>query len=107
MPECSMPAEILVPLTFYEHGCVIAWGDDSEHFSPSSFRLLKQLWLAKNHTLSKDEVKQDMTHPDETSSESLRTLIKNTRHVMAAVQFPHEIVTLWGKGYTLKGRSQS
>ena len=106
LPEDVELAEVQVPLTFYENGHVIAWGDDSEHFRPSTFRLVQQLWQAAERTLSKEDVRQDTIFDEDAKPESLRTLIKNARRELEAVYFPYEIETLWGKGYRLKACSQ-
>jgi len=106
LPENVELTEVQVPLTFYENGQVIAWGDDSEHFRPSTFRLVQQLWQAADRTLSKEDVRQDTIFDEEAKPESLRTLVKNARRELESVNFPYEIETLWGKGYRLKTCSQ-
>jgi hypothetical protein len=50
LSDGDIPDEIGIPLTFYENGQIISWGDDSEHFTPQTFRLLQQLWLAPTGT---------------------------------------------------------
>lgn len=101
MPDGEKPEEIGIPLTFYESGHIIAWGDDSEHFTPSTFRLLQQLWSAPNRTLSKEDVRQDVNEDDEATDEAVWTCMKRARQELESVGFPYEIETLRGKGYRL------
>ena len=107
MPDGEKPEEIGIPLTFYESGHIIAWGDDSEHFRPSTFRLLQQLWLAPDHTLSKEDVRQDVNEDEYASDTAIRTVIKKARRELACVEFPYEIETIPAKGYRLIGWTQT
>ena len=90
-----------IPLTFYENGHVIAWGNDSEHFRPSTFRLLLQLWLDPNHTLTKEDVCQDVIEDGYASDIAVRHVINKARKELESVEFPYEIETQWGTGYRL------
>jgi len=101
MPDGEAPEEIGVQLTFYENGYIVAWGDDSEHFRPSTFRLLCQLWHAPNHTLSKEDVRADVNEDEEATDEAIWTCMKRAREELKSVDFPYEIETLRGKGYRL------
>ena len=94
-------AEIKIPLTFYEGGNVIFWGSGSESFTPSTFRLVKQLWFAPDCTLSKDGVRQEVIEDKHASEESIWTCVKRARQELEALDFPYEIETLHGKGYRL------
>jgi DNA-binding response OmpR family regulator len=102
LPENMPFADIEIPLTFYENGHVIAWGDDSEHFRPSTFRLIQQLWLTPDHTLSKEDVCQDVIEDEYASNLAVRLVINKARKELSNVKFPYEIETLRGKGYRLK-----
>jgi DNA-binding response OmpR family regulator len=96
------PEEIGIPLTFYENGQIISWGDDSEHFTPQTFRLLLQLWLAPSHTLSKVDVCEDVIEDSEAKDGAIWTCLNRARQELKAVDFPYEIETLHGKGYRLR-----
>jgi len=106
LPEEDLFAGIAIPLTFYENGHVIAWGDDSEHFTPSTFELVRQLWFSPDHTLSKEDVRENVMFNEDASAEALRTLIKEARKELQEADFPHEIETLWGRGYRIRQGSQ-
>ena len=99
-------ADIEIPLTFWENGHVIAWGDDSEHFSPASFGLLQQLWHAPNHILSKEDIRQDVIEDYEASDNAIWLRINSARQELRNVEFPYEIETLRGKGYRLTARKE-
>jgi len=107
LPDGEQFAKAEIPLTFYENGHVIAWGDDSECFAPATFELIRQLWFASNRFLSKEDVRQDVMCNDDASAEALRTLIKEARKELITVGFPYEIETLWSKGYRLIPCSQT
>ena len=102
LPNDKPFADIEIPLTFYENGHIIAWGSDSEHFTPSTFRLVQQLWFAPNHTLSKEDVRWDVQGDEESTPPSIRMIISRAREELAKVNFPYEIETLHRKGYKLK-----
>jgi len=106
MPDNEEFAKTEIPLTFYENGQVIAWGDDSEHFTPTTFEFLRQMWEAADRTLSKEDVRVDVMCKEDTSDDNLRAHVKNARRELEAVNFPYEIETIWGKGYKLIARSQ-
>ena len=75
LPDREAFGDIEIPLTFYEKGNVIAWGNDREHFTPSTFRLVQQLWLAPNRFLSKEDVRQDVQFDEDASDGSVRIVI--------------------------------
>lgn len=102
MPDGTQPAEIGMMLTFYQNGHIIAWGDDSEHFRPSTFRLLQGLWFAPDHTLSKEDICQDVIGDEFASEIAIRHVINKARQELAMVEFPYEIETLRRKGYSLR-----
>jgi len=89
-------------LTFYEGGNVIAWGDDSESFTPSTFRLVQQLWYTPDRFLSKEDFREGVQEDDESKNGSIRTCISRARDELEAVEFPYEIKTERGKGYRLR-----
>ena len=99
-------AEIEFPLTFYENGHVIAWGDDSESFTAATFELLRQLWIASDHTLSKEDIRQHVIEDDEATDNAVWLRLKNARQELDALEFPYEIETLRGKGYRLTTRQK-
>ena len=101
VPDTLPITGIEIPLTFYENGHVIAWGDDSEHFRPSTFRLLQQLWLAPDRTLSKEDMCQDVIEDEYASDRAVRLVIHKARKELENVEFPYEIETLQGEGYRL------
>jgi DNA-binding response OmpR family regulator len=103
LPENERFADIEIPLTFYENGNVIAWGDDSERFTPSTFRLVKQLWIAPDRTLSKEDVRCDVQGDEESKPGSIWTCISRVRQELLSVDFPYTILTLRGRGYRLSG----
>ena len=90
-----------IPLTFYENGQIISWGDDSEHFAPATFQLLQQLWFAPSRTLSKEDIRQDVIGDGEASDNAIWIRIKNARTELLAVQFPYEITGIPRKGYKM------
>jgi DNA-binding winged helix-turn-helix (wHTH) protein len=95
--ETSVPAP---PLVFYDH-YLIAWGEDSETFTPATYLLVRHLDQSPGKFLSKEDVRQDVI-ADETASEgALRQCISTARKELAAVQFPYRIETIRGKGYKL------
>jgi len=96
------PEEIGTELTFYENGYIISWGDDSEHFRPSTFRLLQQLWFAEDHTISKEDVRQDVNEDELASDTAVRLVVNKARQALDELEFPYEIETIRGKGYRLK-----
>ena len=106
LPEDVELTEIQIPLTFYENGQVIAWGDDSEHFSPATFELLRQLWLAPRRSLSKEDIRQDVIGDDESTDNAIWVRLKTARQELSNVEFPYEIETLRGKGYRLVPRQE-
>ena len=79
--------------------------NDSEHFTPSTFRLLQQLWIAPDRTLSKDDVRECVNEDEEASDEAVWTCLKRARQELKSIDFPYEIETLRGKGYRLVGTS--
>jgi DNA-binding response OmpR family regulator len=101
MPDSKPLADIEIPLTFYESGHVIAWGNDSERFTPSTFRLVQQLYLAPDRTLSKEDVRQDVLGDEESKQGSIWTCISRVRQELKSVDFPYTILTQRGKGYRL------
>ena len=101
LPNDPLFADIEIPLTFYENGRVIAWGNDSEHFRPSTFRLLQQLWVAPDRTLSKEEVRESVNEDEEASNEAVWACLKRARQELEAIDFPYRIETLRGRGYRL------
>jgi len=105
LPESKRFTETEIPLTFYENGHIIAWGNDSEHFTPSTFRLIQQLWITPDHTLSKDDVRECVNEDEEASDEAVWTCLKRARQELKSIDFPYEIETLRGKGYRLVGTS--
>jgi DNA-binding response OmpR family regulator len=107
MPSREELHEVGIPLVFYENGHIIAWGDDSEHFTPSTFRLLRQLWCAPDHFVSKEDIRQDVQEDEYSTPEALRTLIKAARKELKVVDFPYEIETRWNKGYRIIACSQT
>lgn len=104
LPDAETFADIEIPLTFYQNGHVIAWGDDSEHFTPATFELMQQLWFAPMHTLSKEDIRQDVILDDDATDNAIWTRIKDARKEMNNVHFPYSIVTLHGLGYRLTTR---
>jgi DNA-binding response OmpR family regulator len=106
LSEGKPVADIEIPLTFYENGNVIAWGNDSERFTPSTFRLVQQLWLAPDRTLSKDDVREEVNEDEYASDGAVRHVLFNARQEMENVDFPYEIETLRkSKGYKMKIRN--
>lgn len=101
MPDHVPIADIEIPLTFYDKGHIIAWGNDSEHFSPSTFRLLYQLWIAPDRTLSKENVRESVNKDEEASDGAVWTCLKRARKELETAYFPYGIETLRGKGYRL------
>jgi DNA-binding response OmpR family regulator len=99
-------AEIGIPLTFYENGHIIAWGDDSEHFSPATFELLRQMWFVPNRFLSKEDIRQDVIGDDESTDNAIWVRMKTARQELDSVGFPYEIETLRGKGYRLTAKQE-
>jgi len=99
LPDSPLFTEINIPLTFYERGNLISWGNDSECFTPSTFRLVQQLWLAPDHTLSKDAVRQYVIEDKYASEKAIWTCVKRARQELESFCFPYEIETLYGKGY--------
>ena len=104
-PDTKLFVNIEIPLTFYDKGNLISWGNDSECFSPSTFRFLQQLWLAPDHTLSKNAVRRDVLEDKHAREEAIWTCVKRARQELEAVDFPYEIKTLYGKGYRLSAVS--
>jgi len=94
-------ADIEIQLTFYDNGHIIAWGNNSEHFTPSTFRLVQQLWLAPDHFLSKEDVRENVNEDEEASDEAIWTCLKRARRELETADFPYEIETVRGKGYRL------
>jgi DNA-binding response OmpR family regulator len=107
LPDDEQFSKAEIPLTFYENGQSIAWGDDSEHFTPTTFELLRQMWGAASRTLSKEDIRVDVMCNEETSDDNLRAHIKNARRELESANFPYEIETIWGKGYRVIVSSQS
>jgi DNA-binding response OmpR family regulator len=101
LPDDKHLVEISIPLTFYENGHVIAWGNDSEHFSPSTFRLVQQLWHAADHFISKEDVREAVQEDEESSPGSIRTCLSRAREELGNVDFPYKIETVHSKGYRL------
>jgi len=106
LPNDKPFADIEIPLTFYENGHVISWGNDSERFSPSTFRLLQQLWFAPNRFLTKDEVREDVNEDEFASDGAVRHVLCDARREMENVEFPYEIETVWGRGCKLNKKEQ-
>ena len=105
LPENMPIADIEIPLTFYDNGYIITWGNDSEHFSPSTFRLLLQLWFAPNRILSKEDVRETVNEDEDASDGAIRHVLCKARLEMEKVEFPYEIETLRkGKGYKMNVR---
>lgn len=101
MPDNVPIAGIEIPLTFYDGGNVIAWGNDSERFTPMTYRLLQQLWLAPDRFLSKEDMRELVNEDEYASDEAVWTCLKRARQDIGAVNFPYEIETIRGKGYRL------
>ena len=101
LPDKDKSGDVEIPLTFYDSGHIIAWGNDSEHFRPSTYRLIQQLYFAPDRTLSKEDVRESVNEDEEASDEAVWTCLKRARQELAAVEFPYEIETLRSKGYRL------
>jgi len=101
MPAGEKPEDIGISLTFYENGHIISWGDDSEHFTPQTFRLLWMLWFAPNRTLSKAGVCKRVLGDADAEEGAIWMCVKRAREELKSVVFPYEIETLHGKGYRL------
>jgi DNA-binding response OmpR family regulator len=101
IPDNLSLADIEIPLTFYDNGNVIAWGNDSERFTPSTFRFVQQLYLAPNRTLSIEDVRQDVQGDEESKPGSIWACISRVRQELKSVDFPYTILTQRGKGYRL------
>ena len=95
------PELIGMQLTFYENGHVISWGDDSEHFSPQTFRLLSVLWDSPDRILLKDDFGKLVMDYEEAKDQSVWSCVDRARNEIQSVEFPYEIETLRGKGYRL------
>ena len=106
LPDNTLLADIEIPLTFYDNGHIISWGNDSERFTPSTFRLIRQLWVTYDRTLSKEEVRESVNEDEEASDGAVRHVLCNARQEMEKVEFPYEIETLRkGKGYKMNTRN--
>ena len=101
LPNDKPFADIEIPLAFYENGHIISWGNASERFSPSTFRLLQQLWFAPNRFLTKDEVREDVNEDEFASDEAVWACLKRARQELESIDFPYRIETLRGRGYRL------
>jgi len=101
LPDKDKSGDVEIPLTFYDSGHIIAWGNDSEHFRPSTYRLIQQLYFAPDRTLSKEDVRESVNEDEEASDEAVWTCLKRARQELAAVEFPYEIETLRSKGHRL------
>ena len=101
LPDEKQFADIEIPLAFYENGRVIAWGNDSEHFRPSTFRLLQQLWFTPDRFLTKEDICQDVIEDVYASDLAIRLVINKARKELNNVEFPYEIETVQGRGYRL------
>ena len=101
MPDNDVSTINEIPLTFYENGQIIAWGDDSEHFTPQTFRFVYHLWHAPERFLSKEDVRDCVQGDDESKPPSLRTCISRARQELRDVDFPYGISTVHSKGYGL------
>ena len=102
LPDGKQFADIEIPLAFYENGRVIAWGNDSEHFRPSTFRLLQQFWLAPDHFLTKEDICLDVIEDEFASDLAIRLVINKARKELGNAEFPYAIETVQGRGYRLK-----
>jgi len=100
--ECTAFADSEIPLLFNRSRFIIAWGDRRERFTPSTFRLLRQLWLAPDQFLSKQDVCIRVNKDPLTSDGAIRYVLCSARQEMKNCEFPYEIETVWGKGYKLK-----
>ena len=107
LPDKGAFADIEIPLTFFEHRHIIAWGDDSEHFSSATFDLVRQLWFAPEHILSQEDIRQDVILDDDASDNAVWIRVKRARRELNKVNFPYAIVTLRGWGYRLTPNRQS
>jgi len=107
LPDKDKSGDVEIPLTFYDSGHIIAWGNDSEHFRPSTYRLIQQLYFAPDRTLSKEDVRERVNEDEEASDGAIRHVLCDARQEMANVEFPYEIETLWGKGYKLNRKGIS
>jgi DNA-binding response OmpR family regulator len=101
MSDGEKPEELGIQLTFYENGHVISWGDDSERFSPQTFRLLWMLWFAPNRTLSKAGICKRVLEDEDAEEGAIWMCLKRARSELKSLGFPYEIETLRGKGYRL------
>jgi len=88
------------PVKFYEDQ-IIAWKDRQHVFSPSTYTLLQQFFLAPNMMLSKEDVRQDVIHDEYAREGTLRQCIMEARKEMRRHGFPYRIETIIGKGYRL------
>jgi DNA-binding response OmpR family regulator len=104
LPSLETLVDIEIPLTFYEKGYVIAWGDDSEHFTSLTFEFLRRLWFAPKHTLSKRDIRKTVIGDPEATDNAIWVRIKNARQELREVDFPYELETLYDKGYRLKAK---
>ena len=97
-PESETSANIFIPLTFYEHGHVIAWGDDSEYFTASTFDFVRHLWFSSDHTLSKEDIRQDVIGDEYATDNAVWIRAQKARNELNNAHFPYGIETLRAKG---------
>jgi len=101
VPDDMPFSDVEIPLKFNDNGYIIVWQNNCARFTPSTYRLLRQLWFAPNRSRSKEDVRQDVNEDEEASDGAVRLVIHDARQEMKNAQFPYEIETLWGKGYRL------
>jgi DNA-binding winged helix-turn-helix (wHTH) protein len=62
---------------------------------------LQQLWDAQNHTLSKEDVRQDVIEDEDATDDAIRNCVTRARKELENVKFPYVISSLPRKGYRL------
>ena len=104
LPADTRFAGLEIPLTFYESGNVIVWGNQNKSFTPPTFRLLLELWCAPDRTLSKETIRHVVKDDGEATDIALWTHISRAREEIQSVDFPYFIETLRNEGYRLAKR---
>jgi len=101
LPDGTRFIKTEIPLAFYDNENMIIWGENCKCFTPSTFRLVQELWFAPDRTLSKDGVRHDVKDDDAATDGALWTHVSRAREELQSADFPYEIETLRGKGYRL------
>ena len=79
---------------------------DSLRLTPRLRRCLDAIEHANGRVVTRDSIAESMRPTDPVDFNSIRVAINHLREKLRAADAPHEIETVWGKGYRLVAKER-